>query len=233
MNVQGIAQGSTSVVVKDNATPPNKVTISITVIPKTVFTTAGKISFSSNKGDFSVNGIFAENFITAAANSEGAGGQIIIELSSSFGYIIGYKKKSQNIIDIVSIVFVKKTLSQGTLAIDSSRNLGYDTAVVSIAFGADLNSQTPDSYVLHTGSLTFSVLNTQKATGTFSGAGTLIRNNVPVAGNTVSVTNGMFDVPLLVEDFGLANKSAEQERILGFAKKLIEKDLMKMKLNRE
>jgi len=71
---------------------------------------------------------------------------------------------------------------------------------------------------MHSGTLTFTALSAQKATGTFSGTATLIRNNLPVVGNNATVTNGTFDVPLL-QDYllGLTAPNFEQQRILKFA----------------
>ncbi|MGD0591554.1 MAG: hypothetical protein ABSA44_12285 [Bacteroidota bacterium] len=232
--IEGVAPGSTTLVVRDNANPPNKVTISITVIPKPVLTTPGKISFTSSVGGFSADGILPDNLDNIAAlpaNSEGAGGTIYISSpGTNVGTIVGYKKHSQNIVDVVAIVFVKSNLSQGVLPIDSSLALyGVDTALVEFVFGGDLNSQTADMYLMHSGTLTFTALSAQKATGTFSGAATLIRNDIPVAGSNTTVTNGSFDVPLLQDNLGLTAQNLEQQRIIKFVQKIIEYNLMKVK----
>jgi hypothetical protein len=236
--IEGVAPGSTTLVVRDNANPPNKVTISITVIPKPVLTTPGKISFTSSAGGFSANGIlrdYPNDLIAQPANSEGAGGTIYISSpGTNIGIIVGYKKHSQNIVDVVAIVFAKSNLSQGVLPIDSSRVLfGIDTASVEFVFGGDLNSQTADMYLMNSGILTFTALSAQKATGTFSGAATLIRNDSPVVGSNATVTNGTFDVPLLQDNPELTAQNLEQQRIIRFVQKMIESNLMKVKLTRE
>ena len=236
--IEGVAPGSTTLVVRDNANPPNKVTISITVIPKPVLTTPGKISFTSSVGGFSANGIlrdYPNDLIAQPANSEGAGGTMYISSpGTNIGIIVGYKKHSQNIVDVVAIVFAKSNLSQGVLPIDSSRVLfGIDTASVEFVFGGDLNSQTADMYLMHSGTLTFTALSAQKATGTFSGAATLIRNDFPVVGSNATVTNGSFDVPLLQDNMELTTQNIEQKRIIRFIQKTIEYNLMKVKLTRE
>jgi hypothetical protein len=236
--IEGVAPGSTTLVVRDNANPPNKVTISITVIPKPVLTIPGKISFNSSAGGFSANGILPDNLDNIAAlpsNSEGAGGSIYISSpGTNIGIIVGYKKHSQNIFDIVEIVFLKSNLSQGVLSIASSAGPnGVDTALVEFVFGGDLSSQTAGMYLMHSGTVTFTALSAQKATGTFSGAATLMRNDSPVAGSNTTVTNGSFDVPLLQDNMELTTQNIEQKRIIRFVQKMIEYNLMKVKLNRE
>jgi len=235
IDIEGVAPGSTILVVRDNANPPNKVTISITVIPKPVLTTPGKISFTSSVGGFSANGILPDNIVAQPANSEGAGGLIYISSpGTNFGIIVGYKKHSQNIFDLVEIVFIKSNLSQGVLSIASSAGPnGVDTAIVEFFLGEDLSSQTAGMYLMHSGTLTFTALSAQKATGTFSGAATLIRNDIPVAGSNTTVTNGSFDVPLLQDNLELTVQNPEQQRIIRFVQKMIEYNLMKVKLTRE
>ena len=236
--IEGVAPGSTTLVVRDNANPPNKVTISITVIPRPVLTTPGKISFTSSVGGFSADGILPDNLDNIAAlpsNSEGAGGLIYISSpGTNFGIIVGYKKHSQNIFDLVEIVFIKSNLSQGVLSIASSAGPnGVDTALVEFFLGEDLSSQTAGMYLMHSGTLTFTALSAQKATGTFSGAATLIRNDFPVVGSNATVTNGSFDVPLLQDNMELTTQNIEQKRIIRFIQKTIKYNLMKVKLTRE
>ena len=233
--IVGVASGLTTLIVRDNANPPNKATISITVTPKPVLTTPGSISFSSTAGDFSASGILPDDIVPQPANSEGAGGLMYIFSSGpNLAEIIGYKKHSQNIVDIVAIIFTKSILSQGVLPIDSSQTLnGSDTALVQFVFGGDLNSPTADTYLLHSGTVTFTALSVQRATGTFKGSATLIRNNFPVAGSIATVTNGAFDVPMLQNNLIPLAPTFEQERIKKFAQQAIEKSLMKMKLVKE
>jgi hypothetical protein len=173
--------------------------------------------------------------VAQPSNSEGAGGEIYLTSpGTNIGEIVGYRKHSQNIVDMVAIFFVKSNLSQGVLPIALSTALnGVDTAFVEFVFGGDLNSQTADMYFMHSGTLTFTALSAQKATGTFSGAATLIRNDIPVAGSNTTVTNGSFDVPLLQDNLGLTVQNPEQQRIRRFVQKMIEYNLMKVKLTRE
>lgn len=232
--VDGVAAGSTSVVVKDNASPPNKVTIAITVVPKPALTTAGTISLTSSIGKISANGILTndlDKLPSLPSNSEGAGGSISLSsYGPSFTVIIGYQKKSQNTADIVEILLVRSSLSPGVVPIDSSRILwGADTAIVFFAYAADLTSNNIDAYIMHGGTLTVTALSAQRAAGTFSGTANMIRGNSPVAGTNIAVSSGAFDVPLLEENSGPTIQSPEQLRIMKFMERTVGLNLRKMK----
>jgi hypothetical protein len=231
--ITGNAPGSTSLVVRDAASPPNTVAISITVTPRPVLTTSGKISFSSGAGDFSAEGVLSDAQVdirTVPVNSQAAGGMILPgPVGANYGAMLGYWRRSQNTADAVVIVFSKSNLSQGQVPIDTLPFNGDHKAMVEFVLGGDLNSDTPDTYVMHAGTFTFTTLNSQKATGTFSGAATLTINNVPVAGRNTSVTNGTFDVPLMEDDSGVSAPNAERQRLAAFAEKLIKKHLVQLK----
>lgn len=230
--ITGVSPGSTSLVVKDNASPANTVTISITVTPKPSFTTAGNISFSSDAGNFSANGIVPEMFPdvrTLPVNSEGAGGEFYLQsASNNYGVIIGYRKQNQTTADIIEILFAKSTLGRGQVSIDTLEIIENDKANVVFVIGGDLNSQNPDMYAMHSGTMTFTTLTSKRATGTFSGTATLIRNNVAVSGHNISVTNGTFDVPLL-EDIQNTISNGKRQQMSAYAEKMFKKQLMKMK----
>lgn len=241
-NILGVAPGSTSLVVKDNASPARKVTISITVIPRVTFTTPGKMSFSSTVGDFAANGIMVDdinNLPTLPANSEGAGGTFlsiyaptdnsIYTPTINLVAIVGFKKHSQNIADVAAVIFTKSSLDRGVLVIASSQSSGPDTALVEFVLNGDLNSQTADTYLLSTGTLILTTLSTQKTTGTFSGSAILLRNNIPVAGSSATVTGGAFDVPLLADYGGYRAPSFADPRMSAFAKKMVDGMITKMK----
>jgi hypothetical protein len=231
--IKGNALGSTRLVVRDDASPPNTVTISIAVTPKPVLTTPGKISFSSGAGDFSAEGVLSDEELdlrSVPVNSQAAGGAIYTTLSgTNYGAIFGYWRRNQNTADAVVILFSKSNLSQGQVPIDTLPFTGDDKAIVEFVLGGDLNSDTPDTYLMHGGTFTFTALNSKKATGTFGGAATLTRNSVPVAGRNTSVTNGTFDVPLLEEEIEPIAPNAERHRIAAFAERLIKRHLVQMK----
>jgi hypothetical protein len=58
-------------------------------------------------------------------------------------------------------------------------------------------------YMLTSGSATISTLSSTAAAGTFSGSGFYLNNGIPVPTQTINVTNGSFNVPLLVGEGGL------------------------------
>ncbi|MFA5832041.1 MAG: hypothetical protein WDA22_01060 [Bacteroidota bacterium] len=232
MTVRGVAEGTTSVTIRDDSNPTNKVTVPIEVIAEPKFTTAGQITFSSNIGNFSANGIYSI-VNNLPASDEGAGGMIyLLGSSGNLCTITGYKKKSGTLFDAVTFGFLKKDLSAGTLAIDTNI-FQIDTAIVMFIFNGDITTETGDMYRLTSGSLTFNTLTTQHATGTFNGSGVLFRNDVIIPGNNASVTNGLFDVPMLLEDPGLSpSVKNEDKRIKAFVQKMVEREFKRIQSKR-
>ncbi len=233
MNVSGVSQGTTSITIRDNSSPANKIVIPIVVTPEPQFTTAGKLSFTSTKGDFSVNGISVQNIVNAPVNSEGAGGSLIAYgYYGNYGSISAYKKKSQTIVDLVSIIYLKSVVSAGTLPIDSAM-FKVDTASVLFVFNGDISSETADIYILNSGTVTFKDFTTQHATGTFNGNGVMTRNDVVYPGSSVNLTNGLFDVPILLEDSGMYSSITTKDvQVKKYIDKIVRKEIDRMKMQR-
>ena len=233
MEVTGVAEGTTSVVIRDNATPQNKVTIPITVIPRPRFTTAGQISFTSSKGNFSANGIAMDDIISVPPDGEGAGEWMATSINGNIGIIQGYKKKSATIVDIIAVYYLKKDFTPASLPIDSLI-FKMDSAFVVFALNGDLTSQSADLYVLTSGIVTFKDLSTQHASGSFSGIGVMKRDDLIYPSNTVSVTEGLFDVPVLLDNpVSVSSVNKEDKRIKLFMDKIFQKEFQKWKLLKE
>ncbi len=231
--VEGNAPGSTSVTVKDNASPANTVSIPITVIPKPVFTTAGKISFQSSKGDFVTEGIYSESSpSTVPVNDAGAGGFVSkFSTMGNIGQIIGYKKKTSTTVDIIVLIFLKNSFNAGSVPFDTSSLLEAGREVAGGGFGFDVNiySESGPVYTLYNGNLIFSTLTEQTAAGSFSGSAYLEQNGIPVPGNNATVNQGTFNVPLIVDDFILTAGTVKQNRILHRLEQLMKPQIEKMK----
>lgn len=223
VDIKGVSVGSTNIVFKDNSQPSNSASVAIEVIAEQKYTTAGTFSFASSSGNFSVSGIAAREFDEAPANTEGAGGSVINRFSStsSFIYLYGYKKKAFNIVDVVVMYISKKQFSAGLLPV-SDKIYRTDSATVLYVFDGNLDSDIADVNVLSSGNVILSTLNAQKAVGTFSGNGYLMRGEDIVPGVAVSLTNGAFDVPIIVEDdLALVNQTPEVKRINSFVERII------------
>jgi len=219
---EGFTPGNTVVKIKDSDPMGNSATLYISVTPKPVFTTPGTVSFSSNIGAFSVNGIVVEYIADAPSNAEGAGG-----IMQGYGkqYIecefIAYKKKSTNIVDFMAIHFHKTGIGIGTLPV-STRSGRIDSAYIWFVFNGDLNSPTADIQKFSTGALTITAFNEKEISGTFQGSGQLVKDLVPVTGQNFSVADGSFRMPILLEDFvPSAGNTDERKRVEAFVKRVL------------
>ncbi len=219
--VNGRAEGSTSITLKDNANPAHTVTIPITIVPQPKFTASGKISFTSGAGIFDVNGISATNIMTASANSEGAGGwRYLYSWRGDMINVTGYKKKTANIIDVVSILYFSGPGSPGTIPIDSGMFGMENTASVMFAFDGDLNASEADVYVMTTGNLSVNAMNAQSSKGTFYGSAVLTRGEIVNPAFTATVSNGAFEVPLITDYLSVPRMSVKDQRLENFLEKI-------------
>jgi hypothetical protein len=221
ISISAISPGNTSVIIRDSDSPAHKAAIGIAVTPTPKLITAGQLSFQSNAGNLNVNGIAGSSFIRASAGTEGAGGEL---QGSPMGLneceIIAYKKKSLNIVDVMVIDFIKVKTSAGTLPV-SGRSGRIDSSYVWFVINGDLSSPTADIQRLSSGSVVISSFTTERISGSFSGTGKLMKNLVVVTGTPLSVTDGSFSVPLLLEDYGGdAAENAEQRAVKQFVQRI-------------
>jgi hypothetical protein len=214
--------GSAVITVQDSRSPANSASISVTVTKKPVFTTPGIVSFSSSLGEFSVNGIYVEPAPPAPPTDEGAGGW----LHGSPEYMkevefYAYKKKENGIYDVFYVLFDKLHFSAGTLGISTRRHIP-DTVYVTFIQNSNLNTGTFDRQVLTTGTVVLSAFSEQSVSGTFSGSGPLIQNQLPVPGQYFSIQNGSFTVPLIPEDYSsMTPANAEQLKIENYVRQVL------------
>lgn len=220
--VNGRAEGSTSITLKDNANPAHTVTVPITVTPQPKFTAPGKISFTSGAGIFDVNGIAATNILTAPANSEGAGGwKYLNSWRGDMINVIGYKKKTANIIDVISMMYFSGPGSPGTIPIGSEMIGTENTASVLFVIDGDLNASEEDVYVMTSGSMTVNEWSAQSSKGTFYGSAVLTRGEIVNPAVMVTLSNGAFDVPLITDYLSVPRPTEKDQRLENFLGKIM------------
>ncbi len=234
LTVEGISQGTTSVVISDNSNPANVVTIPITVTTAPVLTTSGSISFNSTIGYFMTEGIYKDIYSSKEpSNDAGAGGIVSVYSSNiNFGTIIGYKRKSVDVYDVVLITFVKNKLSPGIVSLDSASSANQrDNGSIFFGFNISSNSQTSANYLTYSGDITFSTFTEMTAEGTFQGHAGLFSNQIGglTPGSNVTISQGSFSVPLLIEDETMTMTQKGDQVIFKQIEKIIRPQVEKIK----
>ncbi|MBW7887633.1 MAG: hypothetical protein H3C35_04615 [Bacteroidetes bacterium] len=236
MYINGIAAGSTSITIKDNSNPPNLVTVPITVTPEPTFSIAGKISFSSTLGDFSVEGIYPNNTLAnPPVNGNGAGGFILttLDVNELWMSIIGVKKISASVHSITAILLNKNGYSTGTMSVDTSRTTNNNFAqIIYVPNWENLDDNPVVTYVMYNGTLNLTAFNSQFAAGTFYGnAVKEIFRDTPVKGSDIKISDGSFSVPLITEDMSeiISPRPTKQKQYMHGVRKLLQKQIEKFK----
>ena len=211
VTVHGVAAGSTSMVVKDNSSPAKTVTISINVGSGT-FTTSGTLSFSSNVANFSATGIYNETSLTGS----GAGGYFSTTSGQNIVIVYGYKYNSSTSLDLVIVEYADASaIVAGTYSYPAA------TKMVLISYVPAMNpssSTFTDLYMLTSATSAISVITSSNAQGTFSGSGMFISNGTPDPSRTIAVTNGSFNVPLIV---GTSLAKSTDDKIESIVRKIV------------
>ncbi len=183
--------GSTTVKVKDSSTPSKTVTISINVVAAYTSSVSGSLSFNSNRGDISISGIGS---IENSAPTSGAGVIALGEFSGSNTNLAvgsyGYPSSGK----VVMISYQQGVNPNDSLSMDR----GYILATSALA-----NIETLSSSVIK---------------GTFSGVGYYIDNGTPVPSQTINVTNGVFNAPIV--QIGKKQESVIEKIVLQSIKRL-------------
>ena len=208
VKVAGVTTGNAAVTVTDGSSPARSVTVNITVTTKISAGTAGSVSFTSNRGNFSVNGI-AEFGTNPPVSGQGA---IAMQDFSSL-FILAYKMNSSTNMDLTLIGFESTTSNySGTFSYPAAGKVVY----ISFYPGTNPTDSTFASagYLLNAGA-TAEITNytSSTMTGTFSGNGYRYENggynvNIPFA-----VTNGSFSVPIVHTGL-IAERSLEKRALM-------------------
>ncbi|HAP34460.1 MAG TPA: hypothetical protein DCQ28_00385 [Bacteroidetes bacterium] len=196
LTVTGVAAGSTSVVVKDNGSPAKTVTIPITVTTSGGggggFTTAGTVSFSSNKGNFTASGIYNGD----ATTGSGAGAMTMSSGGSYIMQVTGYRVNSATSIDIAILQFMDTSpIASGSYNYPPTS--GTKTVIVSYAPAVNPNDTNENIYLLTSTTANISAFSSSNTQGTFSGNGMYYSNGTVVPTNTIAITGGTFNVPVI------------------------------------
>ena len=192
LQLTALAVGSTTIKVKDSSSPPKSAVISVTVKTSLSANVAGSLSFSSDRSDFSVNGI-AEYQLGLPTSGSGA---VALQDFESMT-ILAYKVNSSTSIDMTVIVLESNTS-------DYVGTYYYPASGKGVFVTMYLNSDPNDSLFLEKGyalksSATTVVqsISSDAIKGTFSGNGYFVNSKVNVLAQSISVANGAFNVPIL------------------------------------
>lgn len=213
VTVTALSAGTTILTVRDSAAPSNSASVTITVTPKLVFTSPGKMSFTSNMGEFTADGIYVESG-NGPVSGQGAGGF----LQGEEGYfinctIIAYRFSSPQSTDVVFLDFTRKDFGPASLAFGRTSQR-IDSAQMVFFLGINPASSTMDMQYLTAGTMNVSAFTQSQAAGTFSGYGVMRKNGITGTVGSLTVSNGSFSVPLVLEDFGTAVPlSAHQQQV--------------------
>jgi hypothetical protein len=215
LSVTGVAAGSTSVVVKDNSSPAKTLTVGITVTTSGGgFTTAGSLSFSSNQGNFSASGIYNPS----ATSGTGAGAVLQTSAGSNFLTVYGFRVNSATSFDIALVQFMDSSpIATGSFVYPPTS--GSKLVMISYFPAMNPNDTTTQSfYLLSTATANISAFTSSSAQGTFSGSGVYYLHGSPNYSQTISITGGTFNVPVIAGG-GLAN--TVNNKIEGIVKRIV------------
>lgn len=171
-----------------------------------LFKTAGTFSFSSNRGNFSVSGVFDTLFTSANA----AGAFQYTEQGANMIIVYAYDMRDTSNMRVVfaGVVDTLNPIAAGAFSfadVDSARYgiFGYMSDI------ADFSNSS--FYVLVDGSISITTLTTSVVTGSFSGNGVDAFDTL----NTIAVANGSFNTPIVEKYFGYGrdDEGLVQERI--------------------
>ena len=155
------------------------------------FTTAGTISFSSNKGNFTATGIYDEK----ATTGSGAGAFTQSSAGGNTLTIYGFRVNSATSIDITVIQFMDSApIATGSFV---SPSTGSKSVTVLYFPANNPNDTTENFYLLSTATANISAISASNAQGTFSGNGVYSANGTLDPTNTIAVTSGTFNVPVM------------------------------------
>lgn len=192
VQISAIAEGSTTIKVKDSSSPEKSATILVSVKTTIVATTAGLLSFTSNRGDFSVNGM-GEYGVNPPTSGSGA---IALQAFDAI-MILAYKVNSSTDIDITLIGLESNTsVYSGTFFYPSSGKAAYITYYPNVNPNDSL-SMGKGYLLASSATATIQAISSSKIQGTFSGNGYFANNGINDLTKTIAVTNGDFNIQLI------------------------------------
>ncbi|MBI2430107.1 MAG: hypothetical protein HYV29_15170 [Ignavibacteriales bacterium] len=181
-----------------------------------IFKTAGTFSFSSDRGNFSVNGIFDTLFLSTNAS----GAFQYTEDGANLIFVYAYDMRDTSNVRVVfsGVVDTLTAVSTGTYSFEDINGSRFGI----FGYMADITDAAHSAfYILTSGGISVSTLTTSTISGTFSGNGFDAFDTL----NTIAVTNGSFNTPIVEKYFGYGRDDAGlvQERI----KAMVHRELFK------
>ncbi len=214
--ITALSIGSTSVKVKDSSSPAKTVTVNVTVKTSYSSGTAGAVSLTSNRGNFSVNGVGEFGIYPPVS---GAGALAMQDFESLM--LFAYKVNSPTSLDIVLIGFESNTSDySGTFYYPASGKIVY----ISYFTGANPTDTTflQSGFLLNASSTaTMESITSTSMKGTFSGNGYYFSNGAYNTAVGINVTNGAFNVPIVRTGL-MADRSVEKN-VSRMMKKILER----------
>lgn len=187
LTIEGIAAGSTNIVIEDASSPKKSITIAIAVVASITITTPGTVAFTYPNGDFLASGPLS---ISDDVPPTGEGAGALQQFGSTS--VTAYKVYSPTNIDLFEADFIYATsLVTGTYSYPSGGNK------VEILYFKNFNIQDtvsrPTVYVFSSATATITSVTATMMTGTFSGTGVNFYNNTQF----LTISNGTFTVPIM------------------------------------
>ncbi|MFZ4620794.1 MAG: hypothetical protein ACOYNS_09555 [Bacteroidota bacterium] len=205
LQVSGLAEGASVVKVTDASSPAKSISVNVTVVKSYTAGIVGGVAFTSNRGNFNVNGI-GEYASVPPTSGQGA---IAMQDFESL-YILAYKVNSTTSLDITLIGFQSNTSNYtGTFYYPGSGKVTY----ISYYPNTNPNDTTfLNAGYLLSGSAT-AVMESISSTamkGSFSGNGYYFSNGAMNTSIGFNVTNGLFNVPIVRIDL-MPERSLEKK----------------------
>lgn len=238
ISVYGVKNGVTSLTIKDSSPNPKMVLVPIYIKDRTA-NLSGKISFTSNVGNYFVEGIYSDQPI--AIRNSGAAGFLNTNWSrSNNNYnIFGFKSITDHSISAASIQFT--TTGDGNyfqpIPFGSTSIASPDFSGASFTFHPKIDYNIDfvvpfESYILTSGQVSITGLTDERVTGIFYGWGYKhfyrrtgdIIISVIDSTKPISVTNGVFDVPLYIDESDYYYSTSKfQKNTFGVLEKIFER----------
>lgn len=187
------ALGTATIKVKDSAPTPKSLDVTVTVVSSYTAGIAGSFQFQSDRGAYSVSGVGS---IGAAAPVSGSG---VVALSEYGGLVvIAYTVVSPSRYDMATVLFLdSKNIAPGDYTYPTAGNRQVQISYMPDQDPAD-TTDTYTGYILaNSGFASVTAMVNGAVSGTFSGNGFFVDHDTLKSAQTIQVTGGQFDCPVI------------------------------------
>jgi hypothetical protein len=217
LQVTALAEGSSSVKVKDSSSPAKTITISVTVKTSYTANVPGSLLFTSTRGNYSANGIAVYGNIPPVSGE----GVIAIQDFETL-FLLAYKVNSPADIDVTIISFESNTA-------DYSGTFLYPGTLKRVFISYFPHGNPNDSTFLEVGYLLASTataaidsISASTMRGTFSGHGYFLTYGTLVTSQTIDVTNGAFNAPIV--HTGSMEETTLERNVIRMVRKVVRRN---------